>query len=221
LLSTRFGAHVRIARRNQRSAVQLMLATPKEYGLRVAGHSIMAVTAMNKQRYAVQRQIGYSGEGKIQTVMFRDAAMVEQNAAATDTFIESLGNGILAPRRPGTGVLANGELWSGVTGRAVAAYLRSLAFPPESYDIEGGRLAGYIEDQIPAGELTDWTVFLATGERGAEVEVGSRRVRSVRRNPRTDRSTTARFIVKSILNPPDEAIDLSDEEFAKALRQTN
>jgi hypothetical protein len=65
---------------------------------------------MNKQRYAVQRQVGYSGEGKIQTVMFRDAARVEQNAAATDTFIESLGNGMLPPRRPGTGVLANGEL---------------------------------------------------------------------------------------------------------------
>jgi len=207
--------------RSQLAHMQLMLATPKEYGLRVAGHSIMAVTAMNKQRYAVQRQVGYSGEGKIQTVMFRDAATVEQNAAATDTFIESLGNGMLSPRRPGTGVLANGELWSGVPGRAVAAYLRSLTFPPESYDIEGGRLAGYVEDQIPAGELTDWTVFLATGERGAEVEVGSRRVRSVRRNPRTDRSTTARFIVKSILNPPDEAIDLSDEEFAEALRQTN
>jgi hypothetical protein len=207
--------------RSQLAHMQLMLATPKEYGLRVAGHSIMAVTAMNKQRYAVQRQVGYSGEGKIQTVMFRDAATVEQNAAASDTFIMTLGAGTLSPRRPRTGILANGELWSGIPGRAVAAYMRSLIFPPENYDINGGRLGNYIEDQIRAGELTDWAVLLATGDRGAEVEVGRRRVRSVQRTPRADPSTTARFIVKSILNPPDEAIDLSDEEFAEALRQTN
>ena len=206
--------------RSQLAHMQLVLATPKEYGLRVAGHSIMAVTAMNKQRYAVQRQVGYAGEGKIQTVMFRDAATVEQNAAATDTFIDTLGAGTPSPRRPGTGGPARGELWSGVPGRAVADYLRSLTFPPENYDIEGGRLAGYVEDQIQAGELTDWAVFLASGD-GAEVEVGSRKVRSVLRTPRADRSTTARFIVKSILNPPDEAIDISDEEFAEALRRTN
>ena len=35
--------------RSQLAHMQLMLATPKEYGLRVAGHSIMGVTAANKQ----------------------------------------------------------------------------------------------------------------------------------------------------------------------------
>lgn len=201
--------------------MQLMLATPKEYGLRVAGHSIMAVTAANKQRYAEQTQVGYAGEGKIQTNLFRDVPTLEQNALATDGFIESLGAGNVKPRRPGSGGIASGELWRDVPGRAVAAYLRSLAFPPENYEIDGVRLAKYIEDQIAIGELTAWTVFLAAGDYGAPVEVGGRTMPSVRRTPLAKRSTETRFIVKSILNPPDEAIDLSDAEFAQALQRTN
>ncbi|WP_119462718.1 Z1 domain-containing protein [Rhodospirillaceae bacterium SYSU D60014] len=207
--------------RAQLAHMQLMLATPKEYGLRVAGHSIMGVTAANKQRHAVQRQVGYAGEGKIQTVMFRDAATVEQNAAATDAFIETLGRGQTGLLRPGTGVAAAGELWTGVPGRSVADYLRSLSFPPENYDIEGHRLAGYIEDQIRLDELTGWTVYVAAGDRGIPVLLAGRSFKSIVRNPRVDRSTSTRFIVKSILNPPDEAIDLSDAEFAEALAQTN
>lgn len=206
--------------RSQLAHMQLMLATPREYGLRVAGHSIMTVTAANKQRYATQLQIGYAGEGKIQTVLFRDAPTIEQNAASTDSFLQSLGPSISNPRRPGTGTPASGELWSRVAGRSVAEFLRSLAFPPENFDIEGTRLASYIEDQIRAGELSDWTVFMATGDQ-TEVRLAGRTFLSVKRTPRADRSTTSRFIVRSILNPPDEAIDLNADEFAEALRQTN
>ena len=215
--------HVATANRELRSQLahmQLMLATPREYGLRVAGHSIMGVTAVNKQRYASQRQIGYAGEGKIQTVMFREPALVEQNAEATDAFLESLTAALASPPRQGSGVPARGILWSGVAGTEIASYLRTLSFPPENYDIQGGRLAEYIEAQVQLGELTDWTVFVPEGN-GEVVELGGRQLQSVERQPRTDRSTSSRFIVKSILNPSDESIDLDATEFAHALRQTN
>jgi hypothetical protein len=206
--------------RSQLAHMQVMLATPEEYGLRVAGHSIMSVTAANKQRYAAQYQVGYAGEGKIQTVLFRDLATLEQNALITDAFLESLGQGISDPRRPATGGIANGELWSRVAGRSVADFLRNLTFPPENYEIQGDRLAEYIEDRLRSGELTEWTIFLATGDQ-KEVELAGRTIKSVKRTPRDDRLLKDRFIVRSILNPPDEAIDLSEDEFAEALRQTN
>lgn len=205
--------------RSQLAHMQLSMATPKEYGLRVTAHSIMNVTAANKQRHAVERAVAFAGEGKIQTVMFREVATVEQNAAATDGFLETLGAGRTSPQRPGSGAPARGELWASVPGRAVADYLRSLSFPPENDDIQGDLLARYIEDQIRLGELTGWHVFLTTGD-SVEIQLAGRRLASVRRSP-LERSTTTRFIVKSILNPPDEAIDLSDAEFAEALAQTN
>jgi len=207
--------------RSQLAHMQLMLATPKEYGLRVAGHSIMTVTAANKQRHASARPVGYAGEGKIQTVFFRDKATADQNAVLADGLIEGLGAGTPSPVRPGSGAAALGELWTGVSGRTIADFLRGFAFPPESYEIDGPRLATYIEDQIRSGELTDWTVFLATGDRGAEVELGGRKFLSIRRTPREDKSTDSRFIVRTILNPPDEAIDLTRPEFDEALAETN
>jgi hypothetical protein len=205
--------------RSQFAHMQLTGATPKEYGLRVEGHSILNVTAPNKQRHATQRQVSYAGEGKIQTVMFLDRNIVEQNAATADAFFDGLGPGIQSPRRPGGGK-ASGELWTNVPGRAVADFLSNLVFPPESLQIEGARLAEYIERQVALGELTDWTVFLPSAD-GTQISVGTRTFKSIKRTPRTDRPTTDRYIVRTTLSPFDEAIDLTDAEFSQALTETN
>jgi len=207
--------------RSQFVHMRLMLQTPKDYGLRVESHSIMDVTARNKQRHAVERPVGYSGEGKIQTVMFRDRPVLEQNWRATGTFLSQLGEAERNPRRPGNAGSAIGRLWR-ANGRDVAAYLRSLTLPPENVDIEASRLARYIEEQLKQHEpeLSEWVVFLAEGE-GIQVDLGDMRIASVKRTPLADRKTTDRFIVKSILNPPDEALDLRDDEYLRALTQTN
>lgn len=63
-------------------------------------------------------------------------------------------------------------------------------------------------------------MFLPTAD-GTQVHLGGRTFRSVKRSPRRDRITPDRYIVRSVLSPFDEAIDLSDEEFAEALAETN
>lgn len=86
-------------------------------------------------------------------------------------------------------------------------------------EIEASALASYVRDQIEHGELTSWTVFLATGD-GRPVELGSRTVPSVIRRPLAKQREAGRYVVKSILNPPDEAIDLTDVEYGEAMRRT-
>ncbi len=215
--------HVSTANKELRSEfihMQQTGATPKEYGLRVEGHSILNVTAPGKQRYATTRQVSYAGEGKIQTVMFRDKTLVEQNAATTDAFIESLGQGTESPVRPGTAgkTRARGELWSNVSGRAVGDFLSGLSFPPGS--LEGSKLAQYISAQIAQNELNEWTVFLPSAD-GSPVSLGGRQLTSVKRTPRDDRTDDNHYIVHTILSPFDEAIDLTEEEFAEALEESN
>src|SRR5262249_2570830 len=51
-------------------------ATPKDFGLKIAVHNILEVTAKNKQRHAELRQSSYAGEGKVQTVMLPDRQTV-------------------------------------------------------------------------------------------------------------------------------------------------
>jgi hypothetical protein len=216
--------HVATANKELRSEfihMQQTGATPKEYGLRVEGHSILNVTAPGKQRHATPRQVSFAGEGKIQTVMFRDKNLVEQNAATTDAFIEGLGQGTESPVRPGSaGKTARGELWRNAPGRVVADFLSGLSFPPENLQIEGGKLAQYIRAQMSQSELTEWTVFLPSAD-GARVSLGGRQLKSIKRTPRDDRAEDNRYIVRTILSPFDEAIDLTEEEFAEALAESN
>ena len=206
--------------RSQFAHMQLTDATPRDYGLRVEGHSILEVTAPNKQRHATERQVSYAGEGKIQTVMFGDRLTVERNAETADSFIERLAPGKRSPSRPGGKGAASGELWTGVSGRSVASFLSNLQFPPESPELNGTRMAQYIQTQMAVSELTEWTVFLPSAD-SKEVRLGGRTFKSPKRTPRSDRSVTNRFIVRTILSPFDEAIDLSDAEFQNALDETN
>ncbi|MEH2565017.1 Z1 domain-containing protein [Bradyrhizobium sp. AZCC 2289] len=204
-----------------------MNATPKDFGLKIAVHDILEVTAKNKQRHAELRQSSYAGEGKVQTVMFRDRPTVDRNAAISDDFLSRLGAGTDNPRRPGVGdTRADGTLWTGVAGREVAEYLKNLTFPPESQQVDGNKLSTFINGQLAMQppELTDWTVFLATGSE-KEVDLAGRRRKCVLRNPRKPRngqqSPDDRFIIGTTLSPLDQAIDLTDSEFEEALFRTN
>lgn len=199
--------------------MRITLGTPKQYGLSVAAHSIMNVTAANKRRHAVLRPVSYAGEGKIQTVQFRETDTVAANAAVIDAMLEELGDGVTDPPRPGGRPAAFGRLWRGVSGPRIAALLEALAFPPESSDVDGRRMAGYIKAQLARGELTQWTVFVPAGT-GATVQVAGRSFRSVRRSPKPQTRST-RFITRSILSPLDEAIDLTDDQFNRAQEETD
>jgi Z1 domain len=203
-----------------------MDATPKDFGLKIAVHDILEVTATNKQRHAELRQSSYAGEGKVQTVMFRDRTTIERNAAITDDFISGLGAGADNPRRPGPGdTRADGTLWTGVAGREIADYLKNLTFPPESQQVDGDKLSTFINGQLAMQppELTAWTVFLATGSE-KPVDLAGRRRKCVLRSPRVREGEPPpenRFIIGTTLSPLDQAIDLSDAEFEEALARTN
>lgn len=204
--------------RSQLAHMKITLARPKDYGFSIATHSVMSVTAANKRRYAVERPVSYGGEGKIQTVQYRDSDNIIANAAAVDAFLGELGEAVNDPPRPGGRGTATGMIWRGVAGNRVAALLESVAFPPESSDVDGRRMGAYVTTQLRRQELTDWTVFVPAGT-GAQVTVASLSVRSVRRTPISPSPT--RFITKSILSPLDEAIDLTDDQYRRALEETD
>lgn len=214
--------HVATANQELRAELahmRVMLQTPKDYGLRVEAHSIMGVTAANKRRHASERRTGFAGEGKVQTVMHVDRQPLEQNAILTEQFIELLGQEKRSPRRPGGTSTAAGCLWRDVPGRHVADYLAGLSFPSENVEIESGQLAAYVRDQLANDELTEWTVFMPEGD-GRLVRLGDHEFSGVIRRPLRKQREAGRYVVKSILNPPDEAIDLSDDEFGEALART-
>jgi hypothetical protein len=196
-------------------------STPESYGLRIQSHDIMLVTAQNKMRHAPEYQVSFEGEGKIQTIFFNDPRTNSNNATVITTFLDRIGSAFDAKDQP----IANGDLkhftgrrlWRNVAGTDVAGVLAGLAFPEESHDVNGARISEYIRVQIPAGELTNWTVAVLSGD-GEPLPVGDWQFATVKRKPV---STSPRYVIKTVLSPPDEALDLKGEEHKAALEVTN
>jgi hypothetical protein len=216
--------HVATAAKELRERLDHMAmigSTPESYGLRIQSHDIMLVTAQNKMRHAKEFQVSFEGEGKIQTVFFNDEASNSKNANLVVEFLERLGAAVDSEGTKLSGETLKGfggrRLWTGVAGAEVASVLASLSFPEESRDVNGIRLSDYIRAQLLAKELTDWTVAVLAGD-GESLLVKGWIFATVRRKAEKN---TERYVVKTALSPPDEALDLTAVEFKRALALTN
>lgn len=196
-------------------------STPESYGLRIQSHDIMLVTAQNKMRHAPEYQVTFEGEGKIQTIFFNDHATNSSNATAITAFLERLGPAfdLKDQRVSGEALkqLRGRRLWKNVAGTEVAGVLAGLEFPEQSRDVNGARISEYIRAQLPAGELTSWIVAVLSGD-GDDFSVGDWNFATVER--KAD-ATSPRYVIKTVLSPPDEALDLDKDEHKAALEITN
>lgn len=216
--------HVAIAAEELRGRIDTMSrlgATPEQYGLRIQSHGIMAVTAPNKMRHSREFQVSFAGEGKIQTVFFSGPDQNLTNAQEIVRFLSSLGAPKSDPNDSSRKSRApsSARIWSEIDGQSVASMVGRLSFPEEARDMVGDRLAMYIREQIAIGELTSWTVAVLAGD-GESLTYDGWSFKTIERvpqkSPRPDR-----YIIKTILSPRDEALDLTPEEFASALEETN
>lgn len=196
-------------------------STPESYGLRIQSHDIMLVTAANKMRHAKEFQVSFEGEGKIQTIYFNDHANNSRNADAITAFLNRAGPAVDEKSKPlvaeALRKYTGRRMWIGVPGTEVAGLLSSLVFPEESKDVNGGRLSDYIREQLVGGELTNWTVAVLAADAGV-LDVGEWKFSTVMRKPE---STDPRYVIKTVLSPPDEALDLSEDQIKRALSKTN
>jgi hypothetical protein len=213
--------HVATAAEELRSRLDhmaMMGSTPEDYGLRIQSHDILMVTAPNKMRFAREFQVSFQGEAKIQTVFFREEAPHAANAAAVVGFLRKLG---AASEPAGAGPAETGRrIWRGVAGAEVASLFSALRFPEEARDVNAQRLASYVRAQLPQKELTDWTVAVLAGD-GDEASFDGWTFKTVERKPEPRSERLGRYVIKTLLSPADEALDLSPDEVADALADTN
>jgi hypothetical protein len=203
--------------REQLDHMAMLGATPKDYGLKIQSHDILLVTAQNKMRHSTLVQLSFAGEVKIQTVFDVRQQTIRSNAEVVDSFLSALGSS-------GQDDTLGSQIWSGVAGTAVAEMLASISTPPESFDVNGRRLADYIRRQLEHHELIDWTVSVRSGT-GKVMPVGPFRMKTIERataeRSRVGKPRSDRYVVGTILSPRDEAIDLNDRAFKAALDLTN
>ncbi len=207
--------------------MQSVGGTPADYGLKVKDHPVLMVTSRVKMRAATPLDLVFSGALQETVTFHRSGPRLQNNLDLTGVFLTRLGDtpkGVTRDRPGGRHSWTDARLWQGVSGDDVANYLEQYATHATAVKMNGAVLARYVRRQLPDGRLTLWDVALLGGSRDRG-QVGPFET------PMTDRSNQGRIeqarqiaedrvVIRRLLAPRDEAIDLNEDEYASALQST-
>ena len=204
--------------------------SPRDYGLKVRSHPLLMVTSPVKMRHSRTLQITFAGAAQ-ETVLFdRSRDVLNSNFTAASNLVKTLGQATEnspVRERPfgGQHKWENTVLWNDVEGRHLVDFLHNYRTHPDAVRAKSDLLADYIEKQMAKGELTNWTVALMSGGQ-AEISIGSHRVNMIQRkvNERNmtlqEQKEDNRHIIRRVIAPRDEAIDLTSDQYEAALIMT-
>lgn len=197
---------------------------PKEYGLKVMRFpGVLEATARNKFGSAVRGRLSLNKTTLQAYKLKRDPNIVAANKVHLLTFLGHLGHSDHYCRK---GVPSHNYFWK-CTGDQVVDFIKG--FQTATEQMPKNLVACYIERQIQKGNLVDWTVVLANVQNtnkpyrprtfgsGAETLVVGPATRG------NNGDTDSEFYIANnaaISGPSYESLDLTDEEYDKAMEMT-
>lgn len=213
-------------------------ADPVQFGLRVRSHPSLTVTSRAKMRHGTELQVTFAGDISETTVFSTNQRILEQNRTATADFLGRMTSEgiehVADPVQPRPGGRTNrwkdSHLWNCVPAGHVLSFLDMFSTHEDAARANAPVLARYIRQQNQRGELVDWSVLLVGGDGEDEATFGPWSVKTVVRQPKggygTDPSRprvikpNERFVIRRLLAPRDEAVDLDADDYGAALADT-
>ena len=196
--------------------------TPRDYGLKVQSHPVLMVTSRVKMRTAKNLFLSFSGTLVETVALHRDPDRLQRNFEVAQRLLSCMGKPCEeSPVRPRNGAQQkwSGFLWNGVPGSDVVDFLAAYQTHAAAYRVNGPLLSDFIESMMRAGELTSWTVAVIGGGEGRNEEiVPGIIVGMLKRTQKGDHSD--RYSIGRLLSPRDEAIDLDEQGWIAALKET-
>jgi hypothetical protein len=203
---------------------------PTEYGLRVREPRIdMLVTAMNKMRRGETVRVHFAES-------FVSSLDIPKNAADANFKAFSVLMSEMEKRHGGevaaTQLMKSGEKgshhhrWEAVDGKLVLEFLKTYRASANicfAADTNGStQIARYVQTMLDKGELDKWTVALVTNSRSDEVAILGKKYRRLYRKIDAGKAKARRdqYTFQGVAMGQDEAIDLSSEEYNKAIAQS-
>jgi Z1 domain len=167
---------------------------PDQMAIRLRAHSDLLLTARNKSRTSLSQQDSWSGEHP-QTVLLplSHPQKLLSNLAITDRLI-----GELSPLAKCEG----GMLARDVPAETIAMFLRGYQIHEDIVVFRNDLLADWILERSVNGELTDWSVFIASPADGKLTALGGRDIGLVRRKRVSSES------IGILTDPAHEGVDL-------------
>jgi hypothetical protein len=203
---------------------------PRDYGLKVRSHPLMMVTSKVKMRNSLELELSFSGRLAEMVVFHREPERLAANTASTSAFLGHLGEPtsklVTMPRPDGQFHTWEDILhWEDVPAKYIVGYLKEFQIHPKAYTINSTLMSDYIEKVAKKGFYTSWTVAVMKGD-GPQSELAGHPIHLVKRSPNTrflsieQQQKDGRFLIRRLLNPRDEAIDLDELAYGKALERT-
>ncbi len=167
---------------------------PDQMAIRLRAHSELLLTARNKSKAALSTQDSWSGEHP-QTVLLplSDSARLAYNHDLADRFLAGLAFSTMQQ---------GGMLSRDVAPETVCDFLRAYRVHDDIVAFRSDLLADWIMERAAAGELVDWSVFLASPEEGRRATLGQYGIGLVRRKRISSES------IGILTDPRHEGIDL-------------
>jgi hypothetical protein len=187
-------ALVEDAMRDSIQALERAGRRPDQMAIRLRAHSELMLTARNKSSMAVQQRSSWSGEHP-QTVLL---PLNDQRKLVTNRrLLETLLGAVPPPVQAHGGLVARD-----VAADTVIAFLRDYEVHDEIVALRPDLLADWIAERCEAGELSDWTIFVASPEAAPVVMVGTHSIGL------SERSPISRESIGTLLDPRHEGVDL-------------
>jgi len=190
-------------------------ATPDDFGLRVRlSPDGLMVTAPAKLRRGREVSVSFKDSTPETTVLSLEDDDVAANLAAAATLVNEL------PVPGGHGEKAmRSVVWRDVAADVVLRFLGSYRTHPQVISVNSRMMESFVRARVSAGELTHWTVVLASVGRGRTERVGRLTIGLVGRTPLSSSRERA-YRIKRIVNPSDECLDLTEGQHRQALEDT-
>jgi hypothetical protein len=167
---------------------------PDEMQIRMRSHSDLMLTSKRKSKMLEESNRSWSCENP-QTILFplRNAAILDKNADLTASLLMAY---------PPSQTAYGGLLAYDIPASAVSDFVRAFIVHEDTLAFRGNLIADWIMERSTVGELTTWTIFVASPSRDRQVLIGNRSYGLVRR------SLTATESIGILTEPRHEGVDL-------------
>jgi hypothetical protein len=189
--------------------------TPEDFGLRVKSHPDgLLVTAPAKMRHGKRLQLSFSDTISETIIFHRDRVVIDANFEFVGQLIKQLD----AEREPAN--TNSGDLiWTGVDASEIVWFLESFVTHEQARKAQGKLLARYVRSRVAEGELLDWAIALISNTAAANKDsVAGHEVGLISRESRSELDD--RYVIRRLVSPRDEALDLTSEQHRTALDLT-
>lgn len=216
-----------------------MNKTPLEFGLRVRSHPSLLVTSPTKMRAGSRVQISYAGDISETIVFYKSDEIIRYNQTVVMRLLKTISKRTKPDKNPslsfadGRKIRWHGLCWRNIKANNIIRFLREYRTHHNNRRVNSDLIAKYIWKMTSEHSecLKNWTVFMPAGSEKKRrsfhlpkpLDLNHKMIERACLCEGGDDATQSRgedYRIRRLLNPPDEAVDLTEIQWLLALKLT-